>query len=424
MSTTEVVQKKRGKSGEHYDVVIIGGGASGMMAAGRAAERGKRVLLLEKNKELGKKLGITGGGRCNITNAESDLHTFLDFFGEAKPFLYSPASQFWVEDTYNFFQKRGLPIVEQAKKRCFPKTERATDVVKVMQRYASQSGVTIRTGVKVRGFVVEHEEIQGVKTTEGTFWASQFILAAGGFSHQETGASIEWINWVKDLGHKTHKPGPDIVPLKADDTWVHALSGTTLSFMKITFTQGTKKVQKKGKLLFTHFGLSGPLILNAAHQVKELLKAGPVATTVDLCPDTEVGTVRKRVLATFDEHKNKALRNVLKEFLPNGMDKGFIDYLPKELLDTKVHSVSKEDRERLADLTKALPLTVTGTMGYDWAVVSDGGVDLTEVDMKTMASKLHPNLFFTGDVLHINRPSGGFSLQLCWTTGWVAGSHV
>jgi hypothetical protein len=414
--------------GSHYDVVVIGGGASGMFAAGVAAQNGKRVLLLEKNRELGKKLSITGGGRCNITNAEKNVRKLLAHYGDAAKFLFSPFSQFGVEDTFTFFEKRGLPLVVEGAKRAFPQTQSAPDVTATLKKLMTQNNVTLKTGVKVQGFITHEGKIIGVQTNKESFRGDTFILATGGSSHQHTGSTGEGIEWLRELGHTIHKPNPHIVPLKVEEKWVKDLSGTNLSFMKITFTDLNNSkncaFSRTGRLMFTHFGLTGPLILNAANEVKRLLKNGPVRAYIDLYPDTEVGTLRNRVLEAFTINKNKALRNVLKEFVPSGMSASIAQLLSDELREKKVHSVSKEERHALVDLLKAMPLTITDTMGYDWAVVSDGGVELSEVDTRTMQSKLHPNLYFTGDVLNISRPSGGYSLQLCWTTGFVAGMNV
>jgi len=413
---------------QEYDVIVIGGGASGMMAAGTAAARGKRVLLVEKNNVLGKKLSISGGGRCNILNAEEDLRALLENYGDAAKFLYSPFSQFGMQDTIDFFKKRGLPIVVEARKRAFPKSQNAEDVTRTMKQYIVEQKVELSLSTKVRGFLQEEGKIAGLETSKGIFKAKSYILATGGSSHQETGSTGEGISWLSTLGHTVHKPNPNIVPLTVEEEWVKRSSGRTLSFMKIAFgtnrTKAEGRFSRVGKILFTHFGLSGPLILNVAHEVKKLLKKGPVPTTIDMYPDTEIGTLRNRVLEIFNRNKNKLLRNVLQEFVPHGMSEAVLMQLDEELQNIKVHSVGKEERHELVDRLKAMPCTITGTMGMDWAVVSDGGVDLKEIDMKTMRSKLHNNLYFTGDVLNINRPSGGFSLQLCWTTGYVVGTGV
>jgi predicted Rossmann fold flavoprotein len=412
----------------HYDVIVIGGGASGMMAAGRAASCGRKVLLIEKNKELGKKLSITGGGRCNILNAEPDTRKLLENFGDAAKYLHSPFSQHSMQDSWDFFEQRGVPIVVEARQRAFPESQKAPDVTAAMRRYVTDNNVELKVKTKAEGFVISDGKISGLQTNNGLYQAKQYILATGGSSHQETGSTGEGIEWLRALGHTVHAPNPNIVPLTVEEEWVKQLSGTTLSFMKITFgadrTKTEGRFSRTGKILFTHFGVSGPLILNAANEVKKLLERGPVPATIDMFPDTEVGTVRNRLLGLFEQNKNKALKNVLSDIAPAGMTSGVLAHIDPALHNEKVHSVQKEVRNQIADLLKAMPLTITGTMGLDRAVISDGGVELSEVDTKTMRSRLHENLSFTGDVLNINRPSGGYSLQLCWTTGWVAGSHV
>lgn len=411
-------------STETYDVIVIGGGASGMMAAGRAGERGKRVLLLEKNDVLGKKLSITGGGRCNITNAEFDTRVLLKNYGDAEDFLFSPFSQFGVQDTFDFFESRGLPLVVEERKRAFPKSLSAPDVTRTLEKYVKVNHVTVMTSVTVQGFVIQNGTIVAIQTNKGRFSAKSYVLATGGRSHAHTGSTGEGLGWVANLGHRVHESNPDIVPLLVREDWVKKQSGKSLTEMKITFGEGKKRITRMGGILFTHFGISGPLILNAAREVKKLLKNGEVAAHIDLFPKVDTGELRKNVLTHFELHKNKVLKNILKEIVPAGMSEAVLAQLNHKLCETKVHSISREERHALVDIMKSLPLTITGTMGYEWAVVSDGGIDLHDVDTKTMASKIHPNLYFTGDVLHISRPSGGFSLQLCWTTGWVAGSSV
>jgi len=410
----------------HFDLIVIGGGASGLMAAGRAAERGLRVLLLEKNKKLAEKLRISGGGRCNITNAEHDLRVLLGAYGKAEKFLYSLFSKFGVRDTFSFFESRGLPLVVQARKRAFPQTERAEDVVSVLEKYVRDGGVTIQTDSPVTRVRGTHSGITSVTSKKNTYSAEHYLFSTGSMSHPETGSTGDGFKWLKELGHTVLPATPTIVPLATKDEWSKKIAGVSLSFMKITFfVEGKKAFSKTGKLLFTHFGLSGPLILNSAHDVANLLHEGAVTATIDAYPDTDLGALDNHIVAVFDMHKNKELKNIVGELAPDGIGKGLIVLLGEVLdISKKVHSVSKEERKHIVRLVKALPVTVTGLMGFDRAVVADGGVALEEIDMRTMRSKRVQNLYVTGDLLHINRPSGGFSLQLCWSTGYVAGSSV
>lgn len=412
------------KSQNTFDVIVIGGGASGMMAAGRAGSLGKKVLVIEKNPKLGEKLKISGGGRCNITNAEEDTHAFLKNYGKAAPFLYSPFSQFSNKDSFDFFEKLGLPLVVQARKRAFPHTEKAIDVFNALMKYMQLGKVSILAGTKVSRIKHEAGRITGVVAGGETYIADNYILATGGLSHPETGSTGDGFDWLKDLGHSIAKPTPTIVPIATRETWGHKLSGVSLSFMKITFfVDGKKSFSKTGKILFTHFGLSSPLILNSAAQVGDLLHTGIVTARIDTYPDTDHGALEQKIINIFDANKNKMLKNVIDEIVPHGMASVIFDIVNIHP-DTKVHSVTKEERKELVEKLKALPLTITGLLGFDKAVVADGGIPLTEIDTKTMRSKVVENLFVTGDLLHINRPSGGFSLQLCWTTGFVSGSNA
>lgn len=408
-----------------YDVVVIGGGAAGMMAAGVAAARGKRVLLLEKNKELGEKLKISGGGRCNITNAEYNPKLFLTHYKQAEKFLYSSFTQFGVADTFTFFESRGLPLVTQARNRVFPKTERAYDVYKTLKRNCEKMGVIIKTEQAVKKILHAKNTIIGVVTNEEIIKAKSYILATGGISHPETGSTGDGFDWLRSLGHTVKTPTPTIVPLHVADHWVKMLAGVSLSFMRITFfCEGKKQFSKLGKILFTHFGLSGPLILNTSSAVADLLQGGRVTASIDAFPDTDLGSLEKQIIKIFNDNKNKTLGTALKFITPSGTAKAIATLLTDIDLHTKVHSVTKESRKKIVDLLKALPITITNLMGYDRAVIADGGLVLSEIDQRTMRSKIFPNLYVIGDLLHINRPSGGFSLQLCWTTGFTAGNAV
>ncbi len=414
------------QSMNNFDVIVIGGGASGMMAAVRSASLGKKVLLLEKNRQLGKKLSITGGGRCNITNAEYDIRELLKNYGAAEQFLYSSFSQFGVQETFTFFEQRGLPLIVEVRKRAFPHTQKAADVCKVLEKELVKGKVTVRTNAPVSKVLKEYDKIVGVEVGKDTYTAHSYILATGGTSHAETGSTGDGFDWLRDLGHTVKLPTPTIVPIKVKDSWVRTLSGVALSRAKMTFyVDGIKKMSKADKLLFTHFGLSGPLILNSSSKISNFLEEGLVTAKIDLCPDVDEATLEETILAVFDEHKNKMLKNVIGEFVPPGTGSAVFSLLKDTTAsETKVHSISRDTRKNLVATLKALPVHITGLMGFDRAVVADGGVDLTEIDVKTMRSKVVPNLFVTGDLLHILRPSGGYSLQLCWTTGYVAGGNA
>lgn len=408
-----------------FDVIVIGGGASGLMAAAEAGRCKKRVLVLEKNSTLAAKLKISGGGRCNITNAEFDLKTLLHNYGKAEKLLYSPFLQFGVYDTFNFFTKHGLPLVVEANNRAFPKTQKAYDVYLTLYNILVKNHVSIKVDCEVKKLIKEGRNITKVETNMGTFLSKSVILSTGGVSHPETGSTGDGFNWLRELGHSVKDPTPSIVPLAAKDKWVKSIPGITLESVKINFYLNNKKqFSKEGPLLFTHFGVSGPTILNSASKVSDLLQEGSVTLTLDLYPKLDEKSLENRILEIFDLNKNKELKTIFKEIVPAGIAPGIKMLLSNINFDTKVHSIKKDDRKYIVHLLKALPIEITSLMGKDRAVAADGGIELSEVDMKTMRSKLIDNLYITGDLLNINRPSGGFSLQLCWTTGYIAGNNA
>ncbi len=405
-------------------MIVIGGGPAGMMAAGRSAERGLSVCLLEKNNALGKKLSITGGGRCNITNAEFDVRTLLSHYGKAESFLYSAFSQFGVQDTFDFFTERGLSLVVEDRKRAFPNTHNADDVTSVMNEYVTKNNVVIETGVAVTGFKYVAGRISGVVTNRGVYRAKKYIIACGGRSRGETGSTGEVFTWLSDVGHTTHRSNPNLVPLVVKEMWVRDVSGTVLKNARITFQGVSSRVVKSGDVLITHFGISGPTILNSAYEVQKQLAKGVVYASIDLFPTEDVGALRVKFQQLAELHGNKTLHNALREWFEAGVARAILASFDKDIPLQKMHMLSREVRRKIVDAMKGIPLTITGVKGFDWAVVSDGGVDLKEIDTRTMQSKIHDNLYIVGDTLHIQRPSGGYSLQLCWTTGWVAGNNV
>ncbi|KND49836.1 MAG: Flavoprotein family protein [Parcubacteria bacterium C7867-008] len=410
---------------ETYDVIVIGGGAAGMMAAVTASTRGKRVLLLEKNAKLGEKLAISGGGRCNILNAEEDEHTLLSNYGSAQPFLHSPFATFGMKGAYEFFESNKLPVVVQAKKRAFPKSEHARDVVEFFRTQLISGKVLVKLKAPVQEIRTKSGRIESILAGTTEYSAASYIFATGGLSHPETGSTGDGFNWLNTLGHTVIAPTPTIVPLKVKESWVKDLAGTSLPDVKITFTTEIKqKFSVQGPILFTHQGLSGPTILNAAGKVSDLLHEGLVTARIDLFPKIDLGILDRQLRDHFDTVKNRSLRNALRTFVPNGTTEVLLERLPEINPETKTHSVTKEERRLLTELLKGLTLTVTGLLGFEKAVVADGGVPLNEMDMRTMRSQKIENLFIVGDLLHITRPSGGYSLQLCWTSGFIAGSNA
>ncbi len=410
-----------------WDVIVIGGGPAGMMAAQTAGGRGLRVLLLEKNDTLGKKLLITGGGRCNVTNAEMDSRVFLSKFNtkdeKNDQFLFSAFSQFGVADTFEFFNSHGMETKIEAAKRAFPKTERAQSVWDVLVTRLAETSVTVQSNSPVTGFVKEGDAITGIRLKGGeVLSAHSYILATGGKSRPETGSTGDGFTWLSDLGHRVKEGEAALVPITLSDPWIQKLAGITLASVKISvFQNGMKYDSAKGKLLFTHVGASGPTILNMSADIGELLKYGEVTLSVDLLPDLGPEKLNAKLQGILREHaNNKKIKNALGELLPSALSPVVLELAGIDP-DTFCHSITREERVALINILKAMPLHVSGLLGLDKAIIASGGVALSEVDFKTMRSRLFPNLYLVGDILDIDRPSGGYSLQLCWTTGFVAG---
>ncbi|MEI8097179.1 MAG: aminoacetone oxidase family FAD-binding enzyme [Candidatus Moraniibacteriota bacterium] len=414
-----------------YDVVVIGGGPAGMMAAGRAAQCGARVLLLEKNNALGQKLLITGGGRCNLTNAEFDVNILLGKFKESAKFLFSPFSQFGVQDTLDFFHAHDMETKVEAEKRVFPTTDKAESVFDVLRKYLQEGKVTVLSNTHVSGLSVLDGKVNGVLLqNEEKIEASSYILATGGQSHPETGSTGDGFRWLQKIGHTIIESESVLVPITTHEKWAHDLSGVSLSDARITIFQNDKNGKKKkvckaksGKLLFTHFGLSGPLILNMSKDIREFLRYGETVVSLDLFPGIDHGTLDKRIQEVFDQNKNKKIKNVIGELVLPAFSHALLE-LSKIDGEKMINVMSKEERLSLGRTMKDVCMSVTGLLGTEKAIVTSGGVDLKEVDLKTMCSRHFSNLYFVGDLLNIDRPSGGYSLQLCWTTGFVAGTFA
>ncbi len=424
-----------------WDVVVIGGGPSGMMAAGRAAELGKKVLLLEKNESLGKKLLITGGGRCNVTNGELDTRTLLKKFKENDKFLFSAFSKWSVQETLSFFHSRNMPTKEENEKRIFPVSDSSSSVLNVLLEYIREGGVTVQSNSPVKKLIKENDVVTSLELKNGdVIHAKNFVVATGGTSHPETGSTGDGFVWLKELGHKISDSVASLVPVALNESWLSELQGVTLPEAKISVLQnnvkqaiylGEAKRQKPkvvhiGKVLFTHFGLSGPTILNMSKDIGELVKYGDTYISLDILPSLDHGTLNKSLNDLFRAESNKKLKNcfgMINSSIPSALIQ-LVIIQSQVNPDTFAHSVTREDRLKLIDTCKNFKMKVKGLLGSDKAIVSSGGVPPTEVDFKSMKSRLYKNLYLIGDVLDIDRPSGGYSLQLCWTTGFVAGDDI
>lgn len=396
-----------------------------MMAAGSAASSGAKVLLLEKNHTLGEKLLITGGGRSNVTNNERNVRKFLEKFKGGGKFLFSAFSQFGVGETLDFFHAHGMPTRLEAEGRVFPASERSASVLLALRTFMGEGGVHVRCGTEVSGFQMAGGRISGVKRKGGgVLSARSYILSTGGTSRPETGSTGDGFRWLTHLGHHVRAPDPALVPITTKDAWSHKLAGLSFNNARVSILQNnTLQGSAIGKILFTHFGLSGPLVLNMSKEIGELLKYGKVSLVIDLFPKQDHGALDRSLQATFRTLQNKKLSNALAEVIPTA----FARLLPGLLKidgDKEINKVSRSERIMLVKFLKAIPLSPTGMLGLEKAVIVSGGVPLTEIDTRTMRSTVHENLYLIGDILDIDRPSGGYSLQLCWTTGYVAGADA
>lgn len=411
-----------------YDVAVVGGGPAGMMAAGRAGELGARVILIEKNDSLGKKLLITGGGRCNLTNAEFDTGKFLEKFKDSSKFLFSAFSQFGVRETLGFFHKRGVKTKVEKEQRVFPVSNDARTVFDALLKYMKEHKVIIiPNSIAVDILMSEKDERKAVGIrlkNKKIIVARSIIIATGGTSRPETGSTGDGYSWLKKIGHTIIKPSPSLVPIAVKDNWVKRLAGVSLADVKITlFQNGIKQDARKGKILFTHFGLSGPAILNMSKDIGELLKYGDVLISLDLFPPLDHSKLNSRIREALEESRNKKIKNSLCPLIPSALAPT-IAMISKINPERQCNSVTREERLTLVNVLKNVPVRADKLLGVEKAIISSGGVALDKIDFKTMRSRFFSNLYLVGDVLNIDRPSGGYSLQLCWTTGFVAGSSA
>ena len=423
-------------------IIVIGGGAAGMMAAVSAAEEGAEVILLEKNEKTGKKLFITGKGRCNVTNACEKEEFFAHIYRNPR-FLYSAFDRFSNEDMMRFVEAHGTPLKEERGRRIFPQSDKSSDIIKAMRRAMEEAGVRVTAGVTAEKLQIKNGAVTGVvctvKDAEGkskrqTLQADRVIVATGGLSYPLTGSTGDGYRFAEEAGHSVTERMPSLVPLTArfekplsDRYSPKSLMGLSLKNVSVRFEQGGKTLYEDfGEMLFTHFGVSGPVILSASALLGDALKEeavrakGPVRMHLDLKPALTNEQLDARFLREAAENKGKQLDTYLAGWMPKALIPVVLGQAGIESVQ-KVQTVTRVQREALVRAVKDIPLVITGLRGYDEAVVTRGGISVKEIDPKTMASKKLRHLYFAGEVLDLDASTGGFNLQIAWSTGWAAG---
>lgn len=406
---------------EKYDLIVVGGGPAGMFAAGFAALNGARVLLLEKNRRCGAKLLITGKGRCNVTNSEADPHRFVEQFGRQGKALLTALYAFGVEDTVDFFERRGLALKTERGGRVFPAKGDARDVQRLLQAFVVDAGVELLCDCRVKQLEVVDKRITAVETDRGRFVAAQYIIATGGLSYPETGCTGDGYDWAQQAGHKLVTPEAALMPLTLAADWTGEWCELNLKNIKaVACCAGKQIAERFGEAFFTRSGIGGPIILDMSREIRDGLKRGKVTLHLDLKPAVSVELFDKRLQREFAEQSNRAFHNALGKLLPKLMIPRFI-ILSGIDPAKKCHSITREERQRLLGLFKDLTLQVTGHEGLKKAIVTSGGVSLKDIDMRSMRSKQVENLYFVGEMIDLDGPTGGFNLQVCWSTGYLAG---
>ena len=404
----------------NYNLAIIGGGPAGMITAGKAAENGARVVLVEKNRELGVKLLMTGKGRCNITNAEEDLKKLIKAYGKNGRFLYSALNKFSNKDVVEFFESHGLKTKLERGNRIFTVSDSSKDVVDCLKKYLKENNVDIKYNSAVEKIIVKDKKIvKAILKTGDEIIAENFVLATGGKSYPGTGSSGDAYKWLEKIGHTVVKPQPALTPIIVKEKIVQKLEGLSLKNVEVSLWNQRKLDSGFGEAVFTNNGLSGPVILNLSKHVNDNKN---LKLKIDFKPALDYPTLDKRIQADFAEQKNKQFKNSLNKLLPSKLIPVIIK-LSEIHEDKKINEISKAERKKLIKLLKAFELSVKGLVGFEKSIVTTGGVSLKQVDPKTMKSKIIDNLYFAGEILDIDGPTGGYNLQVAWSTGYLVGEN-
>ena len=401
-------------------VAVIGAGAAGMLAAGHAGELGNSVDIFEKNNIVGKKIRITGKGRCNITNA-SDCEEHIENTPGNPYFMYSALYKFPPDKMIELVESLGVPTKVERGKRVFPVSDKAADVSEALKKYMKKNGVKLHLEKGVKDIITENNKIKGIVTDDGKeLDFDAVIVATGGLSYPTTGSTGDGYKFAKKAGHSVSKLMPSLVPLKSDDWICPELMGLSLKNSAIVIKNEKGKTIYKdfGEMLFTHFGVSGPMVLSASRHLLGRFNEN-ITMYIDMKPALDMKALDNRLLRDFEKYINKDLRNALNDILPQKMIPVIIRL--SGIDETKkIHDITKEERKRMEELIKGLPVHITGTAGFDMAVVTSGGVNTDEIDPSTMESRKIKGLFFAGEVIDVDAYTGGFNLQIAFSTGYTA----
>lgn len=407
-----------------YDVIVVGGGPAGLMAAGTAAGQGKKVLLLEKNNSLGRKLLITGKGRCNLTN-NTDQEGLLANIPGNPSFLYSAFYTFGSQELISFYEGLGVNLKTERGNRVFPASDKALDIVQALVRYVKKQKADIRLNEPVSEIKLLPEDIKEVVASSGrSYKCRKLILATGGLSYPGTGSTGDGYKFARNMGHKVTKLSPSLVPLKTQESWVHELQGLGLKNVGVKVSLGGKLLyQDFGEVMFTHYGISGPVTLSASRYLTDCFnksEAEPAIFSIDLKPALDHSALDKRLIRDLEKYKNKDFQNSLNDLLPQKMIPVIVELsgIPAE---KKSNSVTKEERRNLGMILKELKFHITGPVGFNEAVITVGGVSVDEIKPGSMESKLVPGLYLAGELLDVDGYTGGFNLQIAFSTGYLAG---